>query len=80
MENNKKTYDLTAVIEQDENGVYIGRVPDLPGCHTYANSLQELYERLQEVTELYLEAKNDLQGVEKSLAKFVGLYQLKLVA
>ncbi len=43
------------VIEKDEDGYYVASVPDLPGCHTQAKSLDQLMSRLQEAIGLYLE-------------------------
>jgi predicted RNase H-like HicB family nuclease len=49
-------YTFTAQIERDiETGVYVGRVPALPGAHTQAKSLDELQANLREVIELCLE-------------------------
>jgi predicted RNase H-like HicB family nuclease len=45
------------VIEQDEDGIYVASVPELPGCHTQAKTLDELNERIKEAIELYLEVK-----------------------
>jgi predicted RNase H-like HicB family nuclease len=39
----------------DEDGYYVGSVPELPGCHTQARSLETLMERIREAIELYLE-------------------------
>jgi len=46
-------------IERDEEGWWIGRVPELPGCRTQARSKRELIERLQEAVELALEESGD---------------------
>jgi predicted RNase H-like HicB family nuclease len=46
---------FTAVVELDEDGYYVGSVPELPGCHTQARSLETLMERIKEAIELYLE-------------------------
>jgi len=43
------------VIEKDEDGYYVASVPELPGCHTQAKTLDELMERVRESVELYLE-------------------------
>jgi predicted RNase H-like HicB family nuclease len=43
------------VIEKDEGGIYVGEVPELPGCHSQAKSLRELRGRMKEAIELYLE-------------------------
>jgi predicted RNase H-like HicB family nuclease len=39
----------------DEDGYYVGSVPELPGCHTQAQTLKTLMERIKEAIELYLE-------------------------
>jgi predicted RNase H-like HicB family nuclease len=48
--------EFTVVIERDEDGYFIGTVPQLKGCHTQAKSLDELMERIKEATLLCLEA------------------------
>ncbi|MEM0234428.1 type II toxin-antitoxin system HicB family antitoxin [Thermofilum sp.] len=45
---------FTVVIEKDEDGYYVAYVPELPGCHTQAKTLDELLERIKEAVELYL--------------------------
>ena len=37
------------LIERDEDGWYVATVPDLPGCHTQARSLDQLRHRVKEV-------------------------------
>lgn len=49
--------EFTVVIEQDEDGIYVASVPELPGCHTQAETLDELNIRIKEAIELYLEVK-----------------------
>jgi predicted RNase H-like HicB family nuclease len=39
----------------DEDGYYVGSVIELPGCHTQAQTLKTLMERIREAIELYLE-------------------------
>lgn len=51
----KKT--LSVIVEKDEEGWYVGSVPELPGCHTQARTLDELMERIKEAIELYLEVE-----------------------
>ena len=33
---------LNVIIERDEDGYYVGSVPELPGCHTQAKTVDEL--------------------------------------
>ena len=48
------TYKLSAIIEQDEHGYY-AYCPELKGCHTQGDSIEEAIENLKEAAELYLE-------------------------
>ena len=50
--NKKKIYHFPVIIEQDEMGYYIGKVPALRSCYTQAKTLPELYKRLNEVVNL----------------------------
>ena len=43
------------VMERDDEGYYVASVPQLPGCHTQARSLDELNQRIREAVELCLE-------------------------
>lgn len=47
------------LIERDETGWYVASVPELPGCHTQAKTLEELRPRVREVIELVLDADKD---------------------
>jgi len=42
------------VIERAEDGSFWAYLPDLPGCATTADSLEEVERKLQEAVELYL--------------------------
>ena len=45
---------FTVVVERDEDGVLIAHVPSLQGCHTCADTWDELYPRVREVIALCL--------------------------
>jgi predicted RNase H-like HicB family nuclease len=45
------------VVEKDEAGYYIASVPELPGCHTQAKTLDEVIRRIKEAIKVYLEAE-----------------------
>ena len=68
--------EFTVIIEQDEDGIYIASVPELPGCHTQAETLDELNRRTKEAIELYLEIEAD-KGEEKHL-DFIGIQKVKV--
>jgi predicted RNase H-like HicB family nuclease len=65
--------EFTVVIEQDEDGYFIGTVPQLKGCHTQARSLDELMERMKEAVLLCLEAEGKSDEGEMH---FVGLQRI----
>ncbi|WP_113925780.1 type II toxin-antitoxin system HicB family antitoxin [Cognataquiflexum aquatile] len=67
-----KSYQFTAQIEKDkESDLYIGIVPNLPGAHTQAKTLDELQVNLKEVIELCLEEMST-EEIE-SLPEFIGV-------
>ena len=53
----KTTYRFPVIIERDEMGYYLGKVPALRSCYTQAKTLPELYKRLDEVVGLCVEVK-----------------------
>jgi predicted RNase H-like HicB family nuclease len=58
----KRSHPYTAIIEQDTaTGLYVAYIPDLPGAHTQAETLEELKRNLQEVVELVLEDSAELE-------------------
>ena len=65
--------EFTVVIERDEDGYFIGTVPQLKGCHTQAKSLDELMERIKEAALLCLEVEGE-DGEED--LQFVGVQRI----
>ena len=47
--------EFNVVIERDSEGFYVASVPELPGCHTQARSLDKLLTRIKEAIELCLD-------------------------
>jgi len=66
--------EFSVVIEKDEDGYYVGSVPELKGCHTQAKSLDELMERIKEAILLCLE----VEGVEQAGLEFIGVQRVTL--
>ena len=67
--------EFTVVIERDEDGYFIGTVPQLKGCHTQAKSLDELMDRTKEAVSLCLEAEGGLEEGWGEL-HFVGVQRI----
>ncbi len=63
---------FTILIEQDEDGIYIAKVPDIPGCYTQGRTVPQVLERVQEAIKVCIEAEN-----VKPL-KFVGIQQMQV--
>ncbi len=68
----QRTY--TVLIEQDETGAYIAKVPDLKGCHTHARSIPALLKRVRETIELCLE----VEGQHTEPLRFIGIQQVNV--
>jgi predicted RNase H-like HicB family nuclease len=61
-------HTFTAIIEKcPDTGLYVGYVPNFPGAHSQAESLDELHKNLQEVIEMLME-----DGIPNLEAEFVG--------
>jgi len=56
-----KKYEFTLIIEKDEDGIFIGSVPQLKGCHTQARTIDELLKRIKEAIELCIELEKDIE-------------------
>jgi predicted RNase H-like HicB family nuclease len=58
------------MVERDENGVYVASVPELPGCHTQAKTLDQLTKRVKEAISAYLEAEGAKPKMNGELVGF----------
>ena len=68
----KKPREFTVVVERDEDGWLVGRVPELRGCYTQAKSLDKLMVRIREAIELCLEVESE----PPARMDFVGLQRI----
>jgi predicted RNase H-like HicB family nuclease len=57
----KREYNV--IVELDEEGYYVAIVPELPGCHTQARSLDKLMVRIREAIELCIEVQQEAPRV-----------------
>jgi len=71
-------YRFPVLIEQDEDGIYIAKVPDLKGCHSQAKTLEELDKRIKEAIELCLEVEYKDKEIQIPQNLFIGSYQLEV--
>ena len=69
--------NFTAIIEQDEDGFFVGIVPALKSCYTQAKTLPELYDRLHEVIGLCLEVQKSKYQEPVKLNQFIGIRQIE---
>ena len=51
------TMKFGVIVEKDEDGYYVASVPELPGCHTQAKTLDEVMKRIKEAIQACLEAE-----------------------
>ncbi|MBS3127150.1 type II toxin-antitoxin system HicB family antitoxin [Candidatus Woesearchaeota archaeon] len=71
---NLKTF--TVVIEQDEDGMYVAKVPDIVGCYTQGKTVEQAMERIKEAIQVCLEAEKE----QYPPLKFVGIQQVEIKA
>jgi len=71
-----KILNFTVLIEQDEDGIYIAKVPDIIGCYTQGKTVEQAMERIKEAIQVCLEADDE----EIIPLKFIGVQQLEVIA
>ena len=65
--------EFYVVIEKDEDGFYVGEVPQLRACYTQGRTLDELMENIKEVIELCLEDQD-----AGAVTQFVGIHKVEV--
>ncbi len=65
---------FNVIIERDSKGYYVASVPELPGCHTQAKSLDVLMKRIREAIELCLE----VEGQEPGPREFISVQRISV--
>ena len=68
-----KNKEFYVVIERDEDGMYIGEVPQLKACYSQGETVDELMQNIKEVIEMCLE---ELE--EESITEFIGVQKVVL--
>ncbi|HMB44359.1 MAG TPA: type II toxin-antitoxin system HicB family antitoxin [Candidatus Methanoperedens sp.] len=52
----KKVLNFTVLIEQDEDGIYVAKVPDIIGCYTQGKTVKQAMKRIKEAIQVCIEA------------------------
>ena len=68
-----KNKEFYVVIERDEDGIYIGEVPQLKACYSQGETIDELMQNIKEVIEMCLE---ELE--EELTTEFIGVQKVIL--
>ena len=68
----KMNREFFVVIEQDEDGMYVGEVPQLVACYSQGRTIDELLINIREVIALCLE-----EGLSQ-MTEFIGVQKVVL--
>lgn len=71
-----ETKTFIVLIEQDEDGIYVAKVPAILGCYTQGKTIEQAMERIKEAIQVCLESEKE----EIPQMKFVGVQQLEVSA
>jgi predicted RNase H-like HicB family nuclease len=71
---NKKELLFYVIIEQDEDGNYIGEVPQLTACYSQGKTIDELLINIREVIAMCLEETEE----ETKFSNFVGIQAISV--
>lgn len=71
---NKKELLFYVIIEQDEDGNYIGEVPQLTACYSQGKTIDELLINIREVIAMCLEEAEE----ETKFSNFVGIQTISV--
>ncbi|MFN6482170.1 MULTISPECIES: type II toxin-antitoxin system HicB family antitoxin [unclassified Nostoc] len=63
--------EFYVIIERDEDGYYVGEVPQLKACYSQGETIDELMANMREVIELCLETKSD-----EEIPEFIGIQKV----
>ena len=63
--------EFFVVIERDEDGMYVGEVPQLRACYSQGKTIDELLAHMREVVELCLEEEE-----RDDFTEFVGVQKI----
>ncbi|MEH1843071.1 MAG: type II toxin-antitoxin system HicB family antitoxin [Nostoc sp.] len=70
---NPTNREFYVIIERDEDGYYVGEVPQLKACYSQGETIDELMANMKEVIELCLETKSD-----EKIPEIIGIQKIVL--
>jgi predicted RNase H-like HicB family nuclease len=70
---NDKSREFYIFIERDEDGYYVGEVPQLKGCYSQGETLDDLIANIKEVIELCLEDEDN-----SNFSEFIGIQKISI--
>lgn len=77
-----KALQFKVIIEQDEDGIFVASVPELPGCYTQGKTLEQVRKRIEEVIELILESDKKIREEKMrsptSTPRFFGIEDIEI--
>ena len=77
-----KILHFKVLIEQDEDGIYVASVPELPGCYTQGKTLEQVRKRIEEGIKLVLESdkkvREDKLKSPMSSPRFFGIEDIDI--
>jgi predicted RNase H-like HicB family nuclease len=65
--------EFNVLVERDQDGYYVASVPELPGCHTQARSLDKLMQRIREAIALCLDVE---RAAPPRRTEFIGIQRV----
>jgi predicted RNase H-like HicB family nuclease len=68
-----KHKEFYVVIERDDDGRYVGEVPQLKACYSQGETIDELMENIREVIAMCLE-----ESEEESTTEFIGIQRVMI--
>lgn len=71
----KRTFHV--IVEQDEDGGFVGKVPELKGCVSQGDTLDVLMKNIKEAIELCLEVETEKKPYLEH-SKFVGIQEIQV--
>ncbi len=66
----RKEQEFFVMIERDEDGLYVGEVPQLRACYSQGKTIDELMVNIKEVIALCLEEQ------QEQISEFIGVQKV----